>query len=73
MPEERALIQFRCIADDHQEPGSKSDTLTVHEGKWAFCPRDIRAKGHRWEATGGVTLTDVRRIAERARMKERDR
>ncbi len=71
MPEERALIQYRCVADDHQEPGSKSDTLTIHEGKWAFCPRDSRAKGHRWEDTGGVTLTEVRRIAERARMKER--
>lgn len=73
MPEERALIQFRCVADDHQEPGAKSDTLTVHEGKWAFCPHDIRAKGHRWEATGGATLTDVRHMAERARMKERER
>lgn len=73
MSEERALIAFRCVADGHQEPGSKSDTLTIHEGKWAFCPHDIRAKGHSWEATGGVTLTDVRRLAERSRVKERER
>ena len=73
MPEERALIEFRCVADTHQAPGSKSDTLTIHEGKWAYCPHDIRAKGHRWEPTGGVTLTDARRLSERERAKERER
>ncbi|HZP97489.1 MAG TPA: hypothetical protein VFC31_14310 [Candidatus Limnocylindria bacterium] len=73
MPEERALIRFRCVAEDHQEPGSRSDTLTIHQGKWAFCPHDIRAKAHRWEDTGGITLTEVRRLADRARPKQRKR
>jgi hypothetical protein len=63
--DERPLIHYRCVAPKHQTaPGSQSDTLTIHEGKWAYCPHDIRAKGHEWSDTGGVTLTDVRRLGK---------
>lgn len=58
------LIDFRCVAAAHQHPGGRTtDTLTVHERKWAFCPLDVRAKGHEWSATGGVGLETLRRSA----------
>ncbi|HYK98799.1 MAG TPA: hypothetical protein VEU77_10460 [Candidatus Acidoferrales bacterium] len=72
MPEEGSLIQFCCVAADHQDAkGSSSDTLTIHEGKWAFCPYDIRANGHEWEATGGVSVAEVRRLVDRGRSAHR--
>ena len=35
--------------------------VKVHEGKWSYCPRDIRAKDHVWEPTGGVRIELLRR------------
>lgn len=54
----RPLIHFRCASEPHAKgsPPETADTLTVHEGKWAYCPFDVRASGHRWETTGGVPL-----------------
>lgn len=61
MREREALVHFRCAAASHQAlRGRESDTLTIHEGKWAYCPHDIRAKGHQWTETGGQTLSHVR-------------
>jgi hypothetical protein len=49
------------MAAAHQEfSGHESDTLTIHEGKWAYCPHDVRAQGHEWTETGGQTLAEVR-------------
>lgn len=73
MPEERALIHYRCIEPKHQEaktPGP-SDLLTVHEGKWAYCPYDIRADGHTWKETGGITVTEIRLLVDRERQQKR--
>jgi hypothetical protein len=39
------------------------DKLTVHEGKWAFCPYDAKATGHQWMATGGLPLSMLRQGA----------
>ena len=74
MPEERALIQFRCVNERHQEPKAPgpSDLLTVHEGKWAYCPYDIRATGHVWKETGGLSVTDVRLVVDRERAAKRE-
>jgi hypothetical protein len=74
VPEERARIQFRCVNEKHQEPRmpGPSDLLTVYEGKWAYCPYDIRAKGHDWQATGGLTVNEVRLIVDRERAAKRD-
>jgi hypothetical protein len=59
--EREALIHYRCAAAAHQElRGRESDTLTIHEGKWAYCAHDIRAKGHEWTETGGQTFSQVR-------------
>lgn len=68
MPEERGLIQFRCVAEGHLDPKSNtSDMLTIHQGKWACCPFDVRANGHKWEPTGGVSVNDIRRLVDRER------
>ena len=71
MPQDRApLVHYRCVNPEHQEPpGSKSDTLTIHEGKWAYCPRDIRAKAHDWQETGGMTLTELKLLIDHERTK----
>ena len=68
MPEDRALIQFRCVAEKHQQPkAGVSDLLTIYDGKWAYCPMDTRAKGHQWEPTGGLSVTEVRLLVDRER------
>ena len=74
MPEERALIHYRCVAVAHREPRAQgpSDLLTVHEGKWAYCPHDIRAKGHDWKETGGLTVNETRLLVDRERAGKRD-
>lgn len=63
MAQESGLIHFRCTALSHQRgaEGRAADTLTVHEGRWSYCPLDIRADGHAWEATGGVRIEMLRR------------
>jgi hypothetical protein len=33
-----------------------SDTVTLVEGLWAYCPMDVRADGHDWRPTGGMTM-----------------
>ena len=66
MPEQRALVYYRCANPKHQQGNAdKSDTLTIHEGKWAYCAHDIRAKGHVWAPTGGVTIEQVRSAQRR--------
>lgn len=53
-----ALIQFVCVDQDHAVPDGL-DQLTIHDGKWAFCPRGKLGAGHEWEPTGGVKLGDL--------------
>jgi hypothetical protein len=65
-----ALIYYRCANPAHQQPsGNKSDTLTIHEKKWAYCAHDIRAKGHQWVDTGGLTIDQLRSAQRRAPQK----
>ena len=43
------LIRYRCTNPDHQRPTkSLSDTMTIHERSWAFCPHDVRVTDHLW-------------------------
>jgi hypothetical protein len=45
----RPLIRFRCDNPAHQRPkASVSDTMTIHERSWAYCPYDVRETGHLW-------------------------
>ena len=56
------LVHFRCTDPAHARPAvERSDTLTLFEGLWAYCPFDIRAPVHDWEPTGGVTLETLRK------------
>lgn len=55
------LVHFHCANPAHARPApQRSDTLTLVEGLWAYCPFDVRAGDHRWEPTGGVTMQSLR-------------
>jgi hypothetical protein len=61
------LVHFRCTNPVHERPPAKrSDTLTLVEGLWAYCPFDIRAGDHQWVPTGGVTMDSLRTEAGEA-------
>jgi hypothetical protein len=56
------LIEFVCISTAHRPRhlGEHASTVTVHNGRWAYCdsPAD---EGHEWVASGGVPLDQLRR------------
>ena len=55
------LVHFRCTNPAHVRASSQpSDTLTLVEGLWAYCPFDVRAGDHEWKPTGGVTMRSLR-------------
>lgn len=54
-----SLIAYECVAADHQPGVLHPDKLTIHEGRWAFCPFDARADGHSWKATGGADMNSL--------------
>ena len=61
------LVHFRCTKAAHaRPPATRSDTLTLVEGLWAYCPFDIRAGDHDWVPTGGVTMDSLRNEAGEA-------
>lgn len=45
-----SLIRYRCANPAHQRRARKtlSDTMTIHESAWAYCPYDVREGGHAW-------------------------
>ena len=53
-------IAYECKAPSHLVGEGGPDRLTVHQGKWAFCPHDAKAAGHEWMATGGLPLSMLR-------------
>ena len=68
-------VAYVCSAPSHQVgDGGGPDKLTVHDGKWAFCPHDAKAVGHEWQPTGGVAVSTLRHAVafrERDASKER--
>lgn len=61
------LVHFRCTAPVHARAApQRSDTLTLVEGLWAYCPFDVRVGDHTWEPTGGVTMESLRGDGGRA-------
>jgi hypothetical protein len=55
------LVHFRCTNPAHARPAKeRSDTLTLFEALWAYCPFDVRAGDHDWAPTGGVTMAALR-------------
>lgn len=53
-----ALIEFRCVRSEHNQRSIRL-TLTIHQGKWAFCAHEGETSEHRWAPTGGVQLRDL--------------
>lgn len=68
-----ALIHYRCTNPAHVSApsGTRLDTLTIHDGKWAWCPHDVHAEPHEWTPTGGVELETL--LREQRTSRERDR
>jgi hypothetical protein len=56
----RTLVHFRCTNPAHARPAAeRSDTLTLVEGLWAYCPFDVRSGDHDWQPTGGVPVEQL--------------
>ena len=55
------IIEYECVAPTHRPSLSRVDKLTIHGGRWAFCPFDARADGHEWQATGGADFDTLLR------------
>ena len=55
------LIEFICVAAAHKphHSGEHASTVTVHEGRWAYCDSPAEA-GHDWVASGGIPLELLR-------------
>jgi hypothetical protein len=63
---ETGTVGFICTATAHPARSSVSGTgLTVHDGKWAFCPGN-GLTGHAWSAVDGVSLDELTRAATSA-------
>jgi hypothetical protein len=56
------LIDFVCVATAHKpyRRGEHASTVTVVEGRWAYCDSPAEV-GHEWVASGGVPLELLRR------------
>jgi hypothetical protein len=58
------LVKFVCVAKAHA--GGRSDAaLTIHDGRWAFCPMGGDQKGHDWQPSNGLPLADAMRFVPR--------
>ena len=54
------LIAFECRATEHALAEANADQLTVYDGKWAYCPRNVRAAGHVWQAIASASIDELR-------------
>ena len=55
------LITFVCREQGHQgEPGEISNSLTVVDRQWSYCPSGANA-GHKWVQVEGTTVEALRR------------
>lgn len=50
-----ALIRFTCDRPDHAKR-SERYTLTIHDGKWAFCAHEGPRSDHKWRPIVGAKL-----------------
>lgn len=55
------LVEYQCVAKDHEATLTHPDKLTIYKGQWAFCAYDSLAGGHEWRATGGADLESLLR------------
>ena len=67
-------VAFECQARAHRlGEGGGPDKLTVHEGKWAFCPFDAKTGGHEWAPSGGMPLSMLEHAARRPKEPAKER
>ena len=63
---ETGTVGFICTATGHPARSAPDGTgLTVHAGKWAFCPAGETA-GHRWSPISDASLDELTRAATTA-------
>lgn len=60
----RDLVHYRCIANDHQTGVWGRSGMTIHDGRWAYCPAGGVTAAHHWTETGGVRFADLRTAEE---------
>jgi hypothetical protein len=59
------LIRYRCTNPEHQRPTETlSDTMTIHEQSWAFCPYNVRVADHFWTIANPEAPVLVREPAD---------
>lgn len=54
------LVKYVCMRRSHVRHAQRF-TLTIHNGAWAYCHDPSPEGRHRWMATDGISLPDVRR------------
>jgi hypothetical protein len=65
-----APFHFLCVAADHVAPASDIkgrgyfSPVTVHQGKWAYCPAGFAAK-HDWRAIAPTSREELKRRTTR--------
>lgn len=64
-------VDFVCVRADHH--GSEpTDSVTMHDDRWAYCPSGVDER-HQWQATGGMSLEDVKWFIARKAIRPLDR
>ena len=60
------LIEFVCVATAHRPylRGEHASTVTVHEGRWAYCDSPAE-EGHDWAASDGLPFSEAMRFTPR--------
>lgn len=51
-----AVVHYVC--DRRLMRRGPGHTLTIHEGKWAYCGA-VHAEPHHWVATGGISFLEL--------------
>ena len=63
---ETGTVSYICTATEHLPRAAPNGTgLTVHRGKWAFCPAGAPA-GHVWSPVKDASLDELTRAATSA-------
>jgi len=62
LDESPSLVHFVCVAPltAHVGVSEGRSQFRLIDDRWAFCPHNIGAHGHAWEAIDGVTLIELR-------------
>jgi hypothetical protein len=57
-------IDFVCSRREHGT-SQPNDGVTMHEDRWAYCSAGADHR-HDWQSTGGMSLEDAKRFAQRS-------